>query len=252
MLSCPIYKSNNCVLKTLLTDKFCSVLFAMPLEVLQEKKETDCQGDINLCCYNAKEDVSKIEEKSETPSEEKEPVQQETLATTKVSVHKIDNPYLVKADVLVYPANIILNVDDDLLNRMSRGKIQAELDQFNKPIKMGSVYITSNGDVNSQVKPEKIYHAVVAGESRLVNEIDMKSAIRKSLRLANENKARNVVILPCDCGTHDIFDTARVQMSSIKTFIQTEKNLNLKNIFVVMEDKESFEVYEEYYNRIFV
>ena len=142
-------------------------------------------------------------------------------------------------------------IDDHLLNQMSRGIIQSELDKIKKPIKMGTVYVTSNGGENSKVQPKVVYHATVAGESRLVNEADIKSSIRKSLHLANEYKARNVVMLPPDCGTHDIFDTARVHLSAVKTYLQAEKNCNLKNIFIVMSDQESFDVYEEYYKRIF-
>jgi O-acetyl-ADP-ribose deacetylase (regulator of RNase III) len=135
---------------------------------------------------------------------------------------------------------------------MSRGIIQSELDRFQKPINMGTVYITSNGGENSKVKAQKIYHATVAGESRLVNEVDLKSAMRKALLLADEEQARNVVVIPADCGTHDINDTARVQLAAIKTYLSTAKNSNIKNIFLVMEDEESYQVYEEYYNRIFL
>jgi O-acetyl-ADP-ribose deacetylase (regulator of RNase III) len=101
------------------------------------------------------------------------------------------------------------------------------------------------------VKAQKIFHATVAGESRLVNEVDLKSAMRKALLLADEEQARNVVVIPADCGTHDINDIARVQLSSIKTYLSTHKNCKIKNIFIVMEDKESYQVFEEYYNRIF-
>ena len=113
------------------------------------------------------------------------------------------------------------------------------------------IYITSNGGDESQVKPKSIYHAVVAGESRLVNEEDIRSSMRKSLHLAESNNAGNIVILPCDCGTHDIEDTARVQLSSILTYFKSKKDSNIRNVFIVMEDEESYKTFEEYYNRIF-
>ena len=116
---------------------------------------------------------------------------------------------------------------------------------------MGHVYITSNGGELSQVKAKAIYHAVVAGESRLVNEEDIRSSMRKSLTLADSNNASNVVVIPCDCGTHDIEDTARVQLSSILTYFKSKKDSNIRNIFIVMEDEESYQTFEEYYNRIF-
>jgi O-acetyl-ADP-ribose deacetylase (regulator of RNase III) len=62
---------------------------------------------------------------------------------------------------------------------------------------------------------------------------------------------KNIVILPADCGTHDINDVARVQLAAIKTYLQAKKNSSIKNIFIVMDDEESLETYREYYNRIF-
>lgn len=123
---------------------------------------------------------------------------------------------------------------------MTKGVVQTECDAFRKPIKMGGVYITSNGGEFSKVQAKNIFHAVVAGESRLVNEEDIKSSTRKSLHLAENYKARNVVLMPADCGTHDINDTARVQLSAIKTYLQTNPNCSLANVFIVMEDQESF------------
>jgi hypothetical protein len=41
------------------------------------------------------------------------------------------------------------------------------LDKFSKPIKMGSVFETNNGGEQSKIQAKKIFHAVVAGESRI-------------------------------------------------------------------------------------
>lgn len=252
MQKCPVYKNNNCILKSVFNAKFNALIFKLDLEVLSNNYSDDCGGEIAHCSFLGITQEVKIQESIPEPKPvvEEQPSEPK-LEITKVSIHQVKNPYLVKADVLVYPANIILNIDDPLLNRMSAGIIQTECDSVSKPIKMGSVYATSNGGNNTQVKPQKILHAVVAGESRLVNESDIKLATRKALRIAHDQNARNVLIIPCDCGTHDIYDTARVQLSSIKTFLSTEKDCKIKNIFVAMEDKESFDIYEEYYNRIF-
>jgi O-acetyl-ADP-ribose deacetylase (regulator of RNase III) len=134
---------------------------------------------------------------------------------------------------------------------MSRGSIQKELDKFSKPIKMGSVFETNNGGEQSKVQAKKIFHAVVAGESRLVNEEDIKTATRKALILADDGNSSNVLMIPADCGTHDINDVARVQLAAIKTYLQSNKNCSIKNIFLVMEDQESLDTFQEYYNRIF-
>ena len=172
-------------------------------------------------------------------------------AAVRVSIHKVLNPYQVKADVVVYPSNIVLTVDDPLLNRMSRGKVQEECDQTARPIKMGHVYVTSNGGERSTVVPKAILHAIVAGPSRLVNEQDIKSAVRKSLHIAEDMGAQKVVMLPCDCGTHDIADVARVQISAIYTFLNSVETKSITHIFLVMEDEESTEIFEEYFDRIF-
>jgi O-acetyl-ADP-ribose deacetylase (regulator of RNase III) len=238
---CPVYlSSGDCLVKVLSNPRLSSFISKIQLDVVVESWGKDCQGDRNLCTFK-----HQIEEQSApTP----EPI---VDTRTKISIHKIENPYLVKADVLVYPTNIGLTIDDPLLNKMSRGVVQNELDRFQKPINMGTVYITSNGGENSKVKARKIYHATVSGESRLVNEVDLKSAMRKALFLADEEQARNVLFIPADCGTHDINDAARVQLAAIKTYLQSAKESNIKNIFIVMEDEESYQVYEEYYNRIF-
>lgn len=243
MPTCPVYRNQSCLLKSLFTKNFNSKLF--DLEITNYTH--DCNGDISTCTFQTLKEPEPVQQESQ----EEPPVVEEIIPTTKVSIHRCENPYLVKADVLMYPANNILTIDDPLLHRMSRGLIQEECDKISKPIKMGSVYVTSNGGEQSKVQPRQIYHAVVAGESRLVNEQDIKLSTRKCLHVANSLKVKNIVMLPTDCGTHDIADTARVQLSAIKTYLTTEKDCQLKNIFIVMEDKESYDVFEEYYQRIF-
>jgi O-acetyl-ADP-ribose deacetylase (regulator of RNase III) len=248
MSICPLYisQAKSCFVKLSSNERLYASITGTKLPLVNESWSHNCEGSFDLCSFKERQvqvEASVEETKPEKPKEEKK--------GTKVSIHKIENPYLVKADVLVYPTNNMLNIDDVLLNRFSRGKVQAECDQIPKPIKMGHVYITSNGDENTQVKPKSIYHAVVSGESRLVNEEDIKTAVRKSLLLADQNNAANIVFIPCDCGTYDINDTARVQLAAIKTYLQSNKESKLKNIFIVMEDEESFNTFEEYYNRIF-
>lgn len=265
MSICPVYTKSNCVIKTLNNPQISSVLFDLPVIQIKDQWDQDCGGDTERCCFVQYEkeiaqtesfvvDIPKtdsvqvaiVEKEQTTETEAPKPKDQ-----TKISLHKIDNPFLVKADILVYPTNVLLNIDSPLLHRMTKGNVQNECDTFRRPIKMGGVYITGNGGDLSSVKSEKIFHAVVAGESRLVNEEDIKMSTRKSLHLAENYKARNIVMMPADCGTHDINDTARVQLSAIKTYLQSNKNCSLANIFIVMEDEESFVVYQEYYNRIF-
>jgi len=245
---CPVYKNNFCVFKKNFTKEFNKILFSSDLK--QELYTKNCNGLIENCCFVNETVETQSQETTSETQEVKQEVKQET-DLTKVSVHICENPYLVKSDVLVYPTNIVLTIDDPLLHRMSRGNIQLELDKFKKPIQMGTIYVTDNGGDNSKVQPKNVYHAVVAGESRLVNEEDIKSAVRKALHLALKNKVKNIVMMPPDCGTHDINDTARVHLSAVKTFLNTEKDCSIKNIFIVMSDQDSYEVYQQYYKRIF-
>jgi O-acetyl-ADP-ribose deacetylase (regulator of RNase III) len=251
---CPLYlKEKSCLLKIVSNSKITSVLSKLDFNVVDSKWNNDCEGSFSLCCFAKEQQEQPVAEQvAESKIEEtKQEKVIEENTRTKVSIHIVNNPYAVKSDVLFYPTNIALTIDDPLMMRLSFGKIQEECDTFKKPYKMGTLYITSNGGENSKVQPKNIYHLTVSGVSRLVNEGDVKSAMRKALAMADSNKAKNVVVLPADCGTHDINDVARVQLSSIKTFLGSHKDCSIKNIFIVMEDKESYEVFEEYYNRIF-
>jgi len=250
MSKCPLYLANGeCLQKITSNPRLVSFLFRTDLSIIADKWNDDCKGDLQNCSFViektvSQEVVAKEETKEENPVEESN--------ATKVSIHKIDNPYLVKTDILVYPIDISLSIDDPLLNRMTLGKVQEELDKFQKPIHMGTVYITSAGDDRTKIKAKNIFHSTVAGVSKLVNEQDVKSSTRKALLLAAEQSARNIVFIPADCGTHDINDIARVQLSSLKTYLQQNPDCPIKNIFVVMQDEESYQTFEEYYNRIFV
>ena len=182
---CPLYisQAKSCFVKLSSNERLFASLTGMKLPVVNEAWSHDCNGDFGNCSYIEKSKIASVEETVPAPEiqqEVKPEKPKEEIKGARVSIHKIENPYLVKADVLVYPANNMLNIDDVLLHRFSRGTIQAECDQIPKPIKMGHVYITSNGGENSQVKPKSIYHAVVAGESRLVNEEDIKTSVRKA------------------------------------------------------------------------
>ena len=250
---CPLYlQEKSCLLKIVSNSKITSVLSKINYEVINNSWTLDCEGSLSNCSFKNPEnkvvEVPEPEKVIEEPAKLEVKIEQET---TKVSIHIVKNPYAVKSDVLFYPTNIALTVDDPLMLRLSFGKIQEECDTFKKPYKMGTLYITSNGGENSKIQAKYVYHLTVSGVSRLVHEGDVKSAMRKALDMADTNNARNIVVLPADCGTHDINDIARVQLSSIKTYLSTHKNCKIKNIFIVMEDKESYQVFEEYYNRIF-
>lgn len=245
-MTCPLYcsKVNQCFVKITSNTSILSHLTSIPLNLLENQWSGDCKGILHNCSFIESKTEEDIVEKTETQSN----VEVDAKEEIKVRIFKLDNPYLVKADVLVFPNNMLLNIDDPMLARMTKNNMQDYLDKIKRPIKMGSVHESESFGI----VPKKVFHAVVAGESRLVSEEDIRICTRKSLLLAEEAQARTIIFIPFDCGTHDILDTARTQLAAIKTFLKQNKNLNyIKNIFIVMEDEESYNVFMEYYNRIF-
>jgi O-acetyl-ADP-ribose deacetylase (regulator of RNase III) len=251
---CPFYLDNNhsCSVKLISNPKIFSLLQKKDFKILHEQWNEDCQGRHENCSFIVdKPQVEATKKQSQETPQEKPHEKPVLQFSTKVSIHQHNNPYAVKSDIIYYPTNSILTVDDPLLNKLSRFKVQEACDKISKPYKMGQIYVTSNGDENSLVKSKKIVHAVVAGESRLVNEEDIRSSTKQTLIFAELNGYESIVMIPADCGTHDISDTARVQLSAVKTYLQSSDKKVIKNIYFVMEDEVSYSTYREYYNRIF-
>ena len=104
---------------------------------------------------------------------------------------------------------------------------------------------------NWKLKQKYFINAVVAGESRLVNEKDVASSMKKTLLLADQMGLESIVIMPCDYGTHDIYLTSLSQISAIFMFCKQHSFKYLKKIYICMQDEESEQSFIEYYNRIF-
>lgn len=218
-------------------------------EDFEDKYQEDCGGEFDNCCFA--ELIWGNDDNTDNSNQSEDQGEQETVAV-KISVHKVDNPYMVKTDVLVYPTNNLLEIDDPLLNRMTRGVAQKECDLLKTNVRMGNVYTTSNGGNWAKgIQAKKIYHAVVAGESRLVNDIDIKKSIIKSLIMADTEKYKIVSMLPADCGTHDIESAAFSQISAIQEFIKTVGVEHIEYIFIVMDDQDSYDVFIDQFSRIF-
>jgi hypothetical protein len=102
MKLCPLYLENkNCFVKTTSTTHSVSYFTKIDLPLLQNKWDVDCEGDRDRCSFlldEKKEEEPKVEV-VEAPKEEPKP----EIKGTKVSIHKIENPYAVKADVLIVP-----------------------------------------------------------------------------------------------------------------------------------------------------
>ncbi len=219
--SCPFFQK-SCALK-------------QQVNLPQFKNEHNCGGTLSNCSFFVKEKLKQI--KAESP--------------IKIFIKKVDNVYLVKADGLVYPNNNILQVDDPLLIRMTSNEIQAKCDNFLKgSIKMGFPY-SFEVPSNWKIKQQHFINAVVAGASRLVNESDVASAMKKTLLYADSIGLETLLFIPCDNGTHDISLVSMAQLSAIFVLCQKHKFMNIKSIYICMEDEESEQAFIEYYNRIF-
>lgn len=184
--------------------------------------------------------------------EEEEEAEPEDLVS--VRVLGVENVYSVKVDALIYPNNQLLFIDDIELSKRSLGLIQAELDKVAAPVQMGSVYVTSNGgEHRGGIVPKKIYHAIVATQMRLVNEQAISKSVVKCLTQADADGVENLAMLPMDCGTFDLYQTAGAQLGAIYNFLQTVPTKNLKNIFIITtkNDKVTLDIYNEKFDRIF-
>ena len=227
----------------------------------------DCKGDFSNCAlvkllYDLNDEPelqSPIEEQiddydpyEDYEEEEEEEVEPEDLVSVKVL--GVENVYSVKVDALVYPNNQLLFIDDIELSKRSLGQIQAELDKIAPPVQMGSIYVTGNGgDHRGGIIPKKIYHAIVATQMRLVNEQAISKSVVKCLTQADADGLENIAMLPMDCGTFDLYQTASAQLGAIYNFLQTVPTKNLKNIFIITtkNDKVTLDIYNEKFDRIF-
>jgi O-acetyl-ADP-ribose deacetylase (regulator of RNase III) len=228
----------------------------------------DCNGNFENCAFidllYAKEssqnnvnqmydDFNPFEEDVDEPAEEDhEEVKDEDLVFVKVV--GVDNIYSVKVDALVYANNQMLIIDDEELNHRSYDRIQEELYKISPPVAMGSVYRTSNGgNHKGGIVPTNIYHAVVATQTRLVNEGAITKSTIKALTQADEDGCKSVAILPMDCGNFDLHQTANAQLSAIYNFLETVPTKNIKNIFIITtkSDKVTLDIFNEKFDRIF-
>jgi hypothetical protein len=169
-------------------------------------------------------------------------------STVKVTAHVTANPFIVKTDVLVYPTNNMLVVDNYILDELSEGLVQEQCDRIPRPITMGNLYRTGPGTV--RVRAKVIYHAVVAGESHLINEIDIAKSVRKALMMAEMEKMGIVEFLPMDRGMHDVSQAAFIVVSAIGEYLKSNETEHLKHILLVSDDEETCNLFKEYIERI--
>ena len=195
----------------------------------------DCKSLINNCSFFIKEKLKQCKANTQI----------------KIIIRKIDNVYSVKADGLVYPTNMLLEIDDPLLNRMTFNEAQSKCNEFLlKTIHAGCIYdfpVPSNW----KIKQKHFLNAIIAGESRLVNSADVAKSMKKAILYADNIGLESLLILPCDNGTHDISTISMSQLSAIFTISKQHKFINLKSIYICMGDEETEQTFIEYYNRIF-
>lgn len=271
---CPFYVKNN------KNKKFCffkqNISLSQALSLVEENKNfdptdwnDDCVGSFENCSfvsmlYNvetneekpsyAPADLESIENFNPFEEEQEEVEEKDPEDLIFVKIVGVENIYSVKVDGLIYPNNQMLQIDDEELNYRSLNKVQLELDRIQLPVALGSVYSTSNGGSHKGgVVPSKLYHAVVATQSRLVNETAIIKSVVKSLTQADEDGCVTVAMLPMDCGTFDLHATAYTQLNAIYKFLDTVNAKNLKNIFIITtkNDKVTLDIFNEKFDRIF-
>jgi O-acetyl-ADP-ribose deacetylase (regulator of RNase III) len=273
---CPFYIKHN-------SEKLCFMKFNITAPIASHFVENpnfdfstwsnDCNGQFENCAFikllyrsedvdsnvdnQLYEDFNPFEEEiQEPPSQDKqkihEPINEDDLVFVKVV--GVDNVYSVKVDALIYANNQMLIIDDEELNYRSFDKIQEELNKIAPPAPMGSVFKTTNGgDHKGGIVPKSIYHAIVATQTRLVNEGAITKSSIKALSQADEDGCKSVAILPMDCGNFDLHQTANSQLMAIYNFLETVPTKNIKNIFIITtkSDKVTLDIFNEKFDRIF-
>lgn len=271
-LDCPFYvKHNNerlCFMKFNITAPLASQFVDNP-DFDFSSWSTDCKGQFENCPFinllykkestsvenDLYEDFNPFEDEDSEP----EPVKAEIKDIAEedlvfVKVVGVDNVYSVKVDAIVYANNQMLVIDDEEMNYRSYDKIQNELNQIVPPVSMGSVYKTSNGgNHKGGIVPPVIYHAVVATQTRLVNEGAIIKSTIKALTQADYDGCKSIAILPMDCGNFDLHQTANSQLMAIYNFLETVPTKNIKNIFIITtkSDKVTLDIFNEKFDRIF-
>lgn len=232
----------------------------------------DCDGQFEKCCFidllYQKESIEDSAENNdysdfdpfEEEEEEDEPAKEQTEPEINeedlvfVKIVGVENIYSVKVDAIVYANNQMLIIDDEELNYRSHDKVQNELNLISPPAPMGSVYKTSNGGSHKGgIVAPIIYHAVVATQTRLVNEGAITKSTIKALTQADSDGCATIALLPMDCGNFDLHQTANAQLMAIYNFLETVPTKNIKNIFIITtkSDKVTLDIFNEKFDRIF-
>lgn len=176
-----------------------------------------------------------------------------SLENVKISIHKVPTPYRVKADMLVYPNNNLLEILDTDLQKMTQFKLQQQLDRVRDsgvPIKMGHVYNTDASNINT-IPFKNVAHAVVGGAGGLTEEKVITAATTKSLILAESINCKSIVLMPMDLGTLNVYQGALAQISAVLAYFETNKESSIERIYFCVTTDEVLETFEEYYKRIF-
>lgn len=166
-------------------------------------------------------------------------------------------PYQIwqtSADVMILPANSVLSLPDRWLHKMSRGNVQAELDTVlrSRAIKIGQIIqTTGGGDHEGGVVAKKLMHAVIAAETWVSSAHAITQMTPQCLFAADAMGAKTVVLTPFDCGTVDIDSAARAQLMALRRFLYSNKIDNVEQVYIVMSDALSYQVYTDAYAEIF-
>jgi len=231
-----------------------------------EKWDENCRGKYENCVFlhsmydwNSEEDVVIGNEVVEDyqpyrkNDDEKPQAYKPSIDNVKISVHLVPSPYKVKADMLVYPNNNLLEILDPVLQTLSGFKLQNQLNRINEngvPIKMGHVYNTDASNI-PELPFKSVAHAIVSGGGGLTEEKYISTATNRSLLLADSIQCKSLVITPMDCGTLNVYQGALAQISAVLRYFEENQESQIEKIYFVVTTREVFNTYEEYYARIF-
>jgi O-acetyl-ADP-ribose deacetylase (regulator of RNase III) len=281
---CPFYAlfddlRYDCVFKNLVEDerneetkKFENPMVGVFNDIMPKKQNfidldkwsANCHGKYDNCVFlhsmydwNAEGEISVSSAAEDYDPYRKDdnivPMHKPSIENVKISVHLVPSPYRVKADMLVYPNNNLLEILDANLQQITQYKLQKQLDNIRDSgvaIKMGHCYNTDSSNIES-LPFKNVVHATVAGAGGLPEEKYISSATQRALILAESLKSKSVAIMPMDLGTLNVYQGALAQMSSVLEYFEENTNSEIQRVYFVVTTEEVLDTYEEYYRRIF-
>ena len=155
-----------------------------------------------------------------------------------------------ETEALVNTANTMLLLGSGLggaIKAKGGGSIAQECSRFGS-IKVGEAVMTGAG----KLKTKHIIHAALMEFDGAIQEENIASSLRSSLRIANKKKLKSISIPDMSMGIVRFSPEkcALTVFTVLKRFLE-EENRSLKLVEIVVWDIETLRIYKTVYNEVF-